>query len=82
MVQRMAADGSILGRSKLSAAELEKFKALTARGQSRPQEDNVFAKKACVFGAPCQDDGQCWQNGCDGCMFLTTGQGFCYGISW
>ncbi|KAM7183308.1 hypothetical protein V8F33_013670, partial [Rhypophila sp. PSN 637] len=82
LVQHLAPDGSLLGQTKLSVAELDKFKALTTRGQSRPREDNVFAKKACVFGAPCQTDGDCWQNGCDGCMFLTTSSGFCYGTSW
>ena len=80
MVQRLSADGSLLGETKIPTGELEKFQALA--GQSQRRDDNVFAKRACLIGHACSEDSICWFNGCDGCLFVTTGSGYCYGSIW
>lgn len=80
MIQRLAADGHLLGESKIPDGELEKFKTLAGRSQRR--DENVFAERACVVGLGCSEDSTCWYNGCDGCLFISTGVGFCYGTSW
>ncbi|KAK3356679.1 hypothetical protein B0T25DRAFT_629949 [Lasiosphaeria hispida] len=68
MAQRLAADGTTLGESKISAGELEKFKALT--GQSQRRDDNFLAKRACLIAHPCSNDAECWNNGCVSCIGL------------
>ncbi|KAH6856155.1 hypothetical protein B0I37DRAFT_351250 [Chaetomium sp. MPI-CAGE-AT-0009] len=83
MVQRIAADGTLLGESKIPPGELEKFKSLAGQSQSQRRDDNVFAKRACsALGMACTEDSSCWFSGCDGCIFFSTNQGYCYGSIW
>lgn len=79
MVQRIAADGTILGVSPMPDGEIDMLKAV--EGQSRPRGKELFARVGCVLGTTCSDDATCWYNGCDGCLFVSTNIGVCYGTS-
>ncbi|KAK0710734.1 hypothetical protein B0H67DRAFT_610996 [Lasiosphaeris hirsuta] len=80
MVQRLADDGTILDEKVVPARELEKLKAVAVQSQRRG--DDVFAKRSCIIAHPCNSDTECWNNGCVGCLFISTNSGVCYGSIW
>lgn len=77
VVQRVAADGTILGESPLPDGGVEQFKALADETQSRRRDDNVLIQRQCLYGHPCSEDSICYFNGCSGCLFVSTGVGGC-----
>lgn len=79
VLQRLDADGTLLGQTILKGDKLEEFKALASDAQS--QRRDLLAPRACLFGSGCTpgDDATCWYNGCAGCLALSNGAGYCYG---
>ncbi|KAK4187480.1 hypothetical protein QBC35DRAFT_233124 [Podospora australis] len=49
------------------------------RSKNPARELEIAARQGCLIGLPCTSDSDCWFNGCDGCLFLSTSAGACYG---
>ncbi|RYP15733.1 hypothetical protein DL765_005535 [Monosporascus sp. GIB2] len=81
ILQRLDADGTLLGETALKGESLEEFKALASNGQTERRDNALLAPRACLIGHGCTpgDDATCWYNGCVGCLALSNGAGYCVG---
>ncbi|KAG9253652.1 uncharacterized protein F5Z01DRAFT_151882 [Emericellopsis atlantica] len=77
MIQRIGADGQLLGERPLSEDQVETFAKIASQSQSERRDDGTLFKRQCLYGHPCTGDETCWFNGCSGCLFVTTNSGVC-----
>ncbi|KAK9770748.1 hypothetical protein SCAR479_12539 [Seiridium cardinale] len=93
-VQRVNKDGTVTGSVQLTDSEIAKIKAAagvkadTKRdqipGTSKPRSEDtpLETRFGCAIGTWCHNDETCYFAGCDGCMYLPTGGGVCYGTTY
>ncbi|KAI0121658.1 hypothetical protein BJ170DRAFT_687895 [Xylariales sp. AK1849] len=81
-LKRVSGSGSVEATIQLTDAEVAQVKAFAGQ-TSKPRDENVFDKRfGCIAGTWCHDDSTCYFAGCDGCMYLPTGGGVCYGTTY